>query len=58
MTDDHETHVNGNYKSVCKPKQCNEYYNCDTNANCVINENTQKYECICKPGLCLDCFYI
>jgi hypothetical protein len=51
MTDDHENHVNGNYKSVCKPKQCNEYYNCDTNANCVINENTQKYECICKPGL-------
>ncbi|CAF3615117.1 unnamed protein product [Adineta steineri] len=50
MTDDHENHVNGNYKSVCKPKQCNEYYNCDTNANCVINENTQKYECICKPG--------
>ncbi|UJR28460.1 hypothetical protein I4U23_009700 [Adineta vaga] len=50
MTDDHENHVNGNYKSICKPKQCNEYYNCDTNANCLINENTQKYECICKPG--------
>ncbi len=50
MTDDHENHINGIFKSVCKPKQCNEYYNCDTNANCVINENTQKYECICKPG--------
>lgn len=50
MTDDHENHINGVFKSVCKPKQCNEYYNCDTNANCLINENTQKYECTCKPG--------
>jgi hypothetical protein len=54
MTDDHENHVNGIFKSICKPKQCNEYYNCDTNANCIINENTQKYECICKPGWYLD----
>lgn len=51
MTEDHENQIQGVYKSVCKPKQCNEYYNCDTNANCVINENTQKYECTCKPGL-------
>lgn len=50
MTDDHENQINGIFKSVCKPKQCNEYYNCDTNANCLINENTQKYECTCKPG--------
>ncbi|CAF1294100.1 unnamed protein product, partial [Didymodactylos carnosus] len=40
----------------CTPTPCNEYYNCDINADCMLNDATQKYECQCKQGFYGDGF--